>query len=80
MPDVQIPLLSTPTQAAAIIGISPRKFRDLVAAHRITVKMLDGRIRVPREAILSFVESIPAGYVVGERPPASRARARRKRH
>ena len=64
MPDVQIPLLSTPTQAAAI-GISPRKLRDLISARRITVKMLDGRIRVPRDAILSFVESIPEGYQVG---------------
>jgi hypothetical protein len=76
MSDVQIPLLSTPTQAAQIIGISPRKLRDLIAARRIAVKMLDGPIRVPRDAILSFVESIPEGYRVGERPPASRAPAK----
>jgi hypothetical protein len=38
--------------------------------------MLDGRIRVPRDAILSFVKSIPEGYQVGERPPASRVPAK----
>lgn len=76
MPDVQIPLLSTPTQAAAHIGISPRKLRDLISARRITVKMLDGRIRVPRDAILSFVESIPEGYQVG---PNARPRHARQR-
>ena len=39
---MEIPLLSTPTQAAKIVGLSARKFRDLVAAKRIEAVMLGG--------------------------------------
>jgi excisionase family DNA binding protein len=72
MSDEFIPLLCTPTEAARHIGISPRKLRDLMAAGRIETHDLDGRHRIHRNAILSFVGSLARGYAPKARPPASR--------
>jgi excisionase family DNA binding protein len=66
--------LFTPSAAAAELGIGRTKLLDLVRHQRIRCRMLDGRIRIPIEALQEFRDALPEGYVKGA-SPAKRPRA-----
>jgi len=52
--------LLSPSQAAAELGVGRTKLLQLVRDGRIAVKMLDGRIRIPVEALQEFRDALPA--------------------
>lgn len=58
--------LFTPTQAAAELGLGRTKFLELVRSGRIRCRMLDGRVRIPIEALAEFREALPEGYQPGK--------------
>lgn len=60
------PLLLSTGQAAARLGIGKTKLLALVRSGRLGCVMLDGRIRVPAEAIAAFLTTLQPGYVVGK--------------
>lgn len=57
--------LFTPAQAANELGLGRTKFLALVRAGRIRCRMLDGRIRIPAEALEEFASALPEGYERG---------------
>lgn len=57
--------LLSPTQAAEALGVGRTKLLALVRAGRLRCVMLDGRIRVPVEALQAFRDALPVGYVAG---------------
>lgn len=71
--DIQ-PLTLSPRQAADYLGIGRTKTLDLIRSRRLAVVMLDGRIRVLREACEAFVSSLPSEYQRGTRLPASKSK------
>lgn len=58
--------LLTPTDAAEVLGVGRTKLLSLVRSGRIRCRMLDGRIRIPVEAIQEFRDALPQGYVAGK--------------
>lgn len=58
--------LLTPTDAAEVLGVGRTKLLSLVRSGRIGCRMLDGRIRIPVEAIQEFRDALPQGYVAGK--------------
>jgi len=52
--------LLSPSQAAATLGVGRTKLLQLVRDGRIRCRMLDGRIRIPIEAIQEFRDALPA--------------------
>jgi excisionase family DNA binding protein len=66
-PPVLSPIsLLTPTEAAAILAVGRTKLLSLVRDGRVRCRMLDGRIRIPIEALQEFRDSLPQGYVPGK--------------
>lgn len=65
--------LLTPSAAADKLAVGRTKLLDLVRAGRIRCVMLDGRIRIPIEALQEFRDALPAGYVKGSAPTKRRA-------
>jgi excisionase family DNA binding protein len=64
-------MLYTPRQAAETLGIGRTKLLELVRSHRIRCRMLDGRIRIPFEALQEFRDALPEGYTPGRQPKGS---------
>jgi excisionase family DNA binding protein len=60
--------LLSPTDAAEALGVGRTKFMKLVRSGRVRVRMLDGRIRVPVEALEEFRNALPDGYEKGIAP------------
>jgi hypothetical protein len=60
--------LLSPTAGGAAIGFGRTKTLDLIRAGRIRVVMVDGRIRIPVEALQEFRDALPQGYVCGVNP------------
>jgi len=58
--------LFTPTHAAVELGIGRTKLLELVRSGRIRCRMLDGRIRIPIEALAEFRDALPEGYARGK--------------
>lgn len=58
--------LLSPTDAAEVLGVGRTKLLALVRSGRIRCRMLDGRIRIPVEAIQEFRDALPQGYVAGK--------------
>jgi excisionase family DNA binding protein len=51
-------LLYRTPEAAAVLGISDRKLRELIAAGRLPCVHIDAAVRVRRSDLLKFVESL----------------------
>lgn len=58
--------LLTPSAAADKLAIGRTKLLDLVRAGRIRCRMLDGRVRIPIEALQEFRDALPEGYIKGK--------------
>ena len=65
--------LLSPADAADALGIGRTKLLELVRAGRVRCVMMDGRIRVPVEALQEFRDALPSGYVKGRPLPGKAA-------
>jgi excisionase family DNA binding protein len=54
--------LLSPSDAADALGIGRTKLLAMVRTGRLPCRMLDGRIRIPVEALQAFRDALPSGY------------------
>ncbi|HZL29694.1 MAG TPA: hypothetical protein VFC54_01370 [Pseudolabrys sp.] len=71
--------LLSPTSAGSAIGFGRTKILDLVRVGRLRCVMVDGRIRIPVEALQEFRDALPKGYVAGPTVKAKADAAKAKR-
>jgi excisionase family DNA binding protein len=71
MPNARIALL-TPAAAADTLAIGRTKLLELIRSGRIRCVMLDGRIRIPIEALQELRDALPSGYAKGKPPAKTR--------
>ena len=57
---------------ADTLAIGRTKLLELIRSGRIRCVMLDGRIRVPIEALEEFRDALPSGYAKGKPPVKTR--------
>jgi excisionase family DNA binding protein len=53
---VEEPVLLRPAEAAALLGVSRSKLYQLIVANEIPSVRLTGSVRVPRRALLEWIE------------------------